>query len=159
MQKPIKYARAAPTMQELAAEEALNEREDNSNESETVEQAANGPEDESFKKRYGDLRRHMQKTTEAKDKAAFIEYEKSIAEKPGGPKVAITKAQDDRITQIQQESQDSGGGYETSPTSNQEDNVSVSSSDFSGFYNKGGLAGKKKTPKPKKMKRGGLASR
>ena len=25
MQKPIKYARAAPTMQELAAEEALNE--------------------------------------------------------------------------------------------------------------------------------------
>ena len=26
-------------------------------------------------------------------------------------------------------------------------------------YNKGGLAGKKKTPKPKKMKRGGLASR
>ena len=27
------------------------------------------------------------------------------------------------------------------------------------MYNKGGLAGKKKTPKPKKMKRGGLASR
>ena len=40
-----------------------------------------------------------------------------------------------------------GGGYD------------VSESDFSGFYKQGGLAGKKKTPKPKKMKRGGLASR
>ena len=104
-------------------------------------------------------RQDLRDETEKRDMAAFVEYEKSIAEKPGGPKVEITKAQDDRITQIQQESQDSGGGYETSPTSNQEDNVSVSSSDFSGFYNKGGLAGKKKTPKPKKMKRGGLASR
>ena len=49
---------------------------------------------------------------------------------------------------------DTSGGPETSGGE-----VSVSDSDFSGFYNKGGLAGKKKTPKPKKMKRGGLASR
>jgi len=45
-----------------------------------------------------------------------------------------------------QSSSTSGGGY--------------SDSDFSGFYNQGGLAGKKKPkPKTKKMKRGGLASR
>jgi len=68
MQKPIRYQRAEPTMQELAADEALKEREGTTEDSETVEQAASGPEDESFKKRYGDLRRHMQKTTEAKDK-------------------------------------------------------------------------------------------
>ncbi len=68
MQKPVRYQRAEPTMQELAAEEALKEREGTPEDSETVEQTANGAEDESFKKRYGDLRRHMQKTTEAKDK-------------------------------------------------------------------------------------------
>jgi hypothetical protein len=68
MQKPVRYQRAEPTMQELAADEALKEREGTTEDSETVEQAASGPEDESFKKRYGDLRRHMQKTTEAKDK-------------------------------------------------------------------------------------------
>ncbi len=68
MQKPVRYQRAEPTMQELAADEALKEREGTTENSETVEQAASGPEDESFKKRYGDLRRHMQKTTEAKDK-------------------------------------------------------------------------------------------
>ena len=48
--------------------------------------------------------------------------------------------------------------YSTSPTSNESDNVSVTSDDFSGFYNKGGLLNKRKI-KPKKMKRGGLASR
>ena len=48
--------------------------------------------------------------------------------------------------------------YSSSPTSNQSDDVSVTSDDFSGFYNQGGLLGKKKL-KPKKMKRGGLASR
>jgi len=48
---------------------------------------------------------------------------------------------------------DTSGGPETSGGE-----VSVSDSDFSGFYNKGGLAGKKKS-KPKKMKLGGLASR
>lgn len=68
MQKPVRYQRAEPTMQELAADEALKEREGTTEDSETVEQTASGPEDESFKKRYGDLRRHMQKTTEAKDK-------------------------------------------------------------------------------------------
>jgi len=68
MQKPIRYQRAEPTMQELAAEEALKERERTPEDSETVKQTANGAEDESLKKRYGDLRRHMQKTTEAKDK-------------------------------------------------------------------------------------------
>ena len=68
MQKPVRYQRAEPTMQELAADEAIKEREGTTENSETVEQAASGPEDESFKKRYGDLRRHMQKTTEAKDK-------------------------------------------------------------------------------------------
>lgn len=68
MQKPVRYQRAEPTMQELAADEALKEREGTTEDSETVEQATSGPEDESFKKRYGDLRRHMQKTTEAKDK-------------------------------------------------------------------------------------------
>lgn len=68
MQKPVRYQRAEPTMQELAADEALKEREGTTKDSETSEQAASGPEDESFKKRYGDLRRHMQKTTEAKDK-------------------------------------------------------------------------------------------
>ena len=66
----------------------------------------------------------------------------------------VTFIDDEVITRIQEEQQsqnddnnNTGGGY------------SVSDSDFSGFYNQGGLAGKKKTPKPKKMKRGGLASR
>ena len=68
MQKPVRYQRAEPTMQELAADEALKEREGTTEDLETVEQTASGPEDESFKKRYGDLRRHMKKTTEAKDK-------------------------------------------------------------------------------------------
>ena len=82
-----------------------------------------------------------------KERAALAEYEQSIKDK------AITAAEDRRITQIQQESQDSDGGYDTGG------GYSVSDSDFSGFYNQGGLAGKKKTPKPKKMKQGGLASR
>jgi len=84
----------------------------------------------------------------AKEKAALDSYEKSIKDK-----ATITAADDRRITQIQQESQDSDSGYDTGG------GYSVSESDFSGFYNQGGLAGKKKTPKPKKMKQGGLASR
>ena len=54
MQKPVRYQRAEPTMQELAADEALKEREGTTEDLETVEQTASGPEDESFKKRYGD---------------------------------------------------------------------------------------------------------
>ena len=68
MQKPIRYQRAEPTMQDLAAEEEIKLRNSQSEDSEELEQTSSGPEDESFKKRYGDLRRHMQKTTEAKDK-------------------------------------------------------------------------------------------
>ena len=68
MQKPIRYQRAEPTMQDLAAEEEIKLRNSQSEDSEGLEQPSSGPEDESFKKRYGDLRRHMQKTTEAKDK-------------------------------------------------------------------------------------------
>ena len=68
MQKPIRYQRAEPTMQDLAAEEEIKLRNGQSEDSEELEQPSSGPEDESFKKRYGDLRRHMQKTTEAKDK-------------------------------------------------------------------------------------------
>ena len=68
MQKPIRYQRAEPTMQDLAAEEEIKLRNGQSEDSEELEQSSSGPEDESFKKRYGDLRRHMQKTTEAKDK-------------------------------------------------------------------------------------------
>ena len=69
MQKPQRYKRAEPTMQELAAEEELKAREASTEDTnEEIEEQAKGPEDESFKKRYGDLRRHMQKTTEAKDK-------------------------------------------------------------------------------------------
>ena len=68
MQKPIRYQRAEPTMQDLAAEEEIKLRNGQSEDSEGLEQPSSGPEDESFKKRYGDLRRHMQKTTEAKDK-------------------------------------------------------------------------------------------
>ena len=68
MQKPIRYQRAEPTMQDLAAEEEIKLRNGQSEDLEGLEQPSSGPEDESFKKRYGDLRRHMQKTTEAKDK-------------------------------------------------------------------------------------------
>jgi len=54
---------------------------------------------------------------------------------------------------------------EPSYDSSYSDTGSYSDTSFEGsyedddMYNKGGLAGKKKTPKPKKMKRGGLASR
>ena len=68
-----------------------------------------------------------------------------------------------RITSLRRQQQDSNNNdnndsFSSSPTSNQSDDVSVTSDDFSGFYNKGGLLGKKKS-KTKKMKRGGLASR
>jgi len=46
------------------------------------------------------------------------------------------------------------GGYDSG-----QDTSSEGSYEDDDMYNKGGLAGKKKTPKPKKMKRGGLASR
>ena len=103
-------------------------------------------------------------------------YEESIANKKDGP----DRIDDAIATAIQfkeQEDLDSGktkptdqGVYSyTDPGTSDDDTsggpetsggeVSVSDSDFSGFYNKGGLAGKKKTPKSKKMKRGGLASR
>ena len=66
MKKPTRYARTEPTAQELAAEEALKAREEVSEtEEDSVEPTS--AEEQSFKKRYGDLRRHMQKTTEGKD--------------------------------------------------------------------------------------------
>ncbi len=66
MKKPTRYARTEPTAQELAAEEALKAREEVSEtEEDSVEPTS--VEEQSFKKRYGDLRRHMQKTTEDKD--------------------------------------------------------------------------------------------
>ena len=68
MKKPTRYARTEPTAQELAAEEALKAREETSPEENTQEVEPEGAEEQSFKKRYGDLRRHMQKTTEDKDK-------------------------------------------------------------------------------------------
>ena len=68
MKKPTRYARTEPTAQELAAEEALKAREEASTEENTQEVEPEGAEEKSFKKRYGDLRRHMQKTTEDKDK-------------------------------------------------------------------------------------------
>ena len=68
MKKPTRYARTEPTAQELAAEEALKAREETSTEEITEEVEPEGAEEQSFKKRYGDLRRHMQKTTEDKDK-------------------------------------------------------------------------------------------
>ena len=68
MKKPTRYARTEPTAQELAAEEALKAREESSTEENTQEVEPEGAEEQSFKKRYGDLRRHMQKTTEDKDK-------------------------------------------------------------------------------------------
>jgi len=64
MKKPVRYSRAEPTMQELAAEEAVKERE--SSTEEFSEEPAN-PEEASFKKRYGDLRRHAQKVADEKD--------------------------------------------------------------------------------------------
>ena len=92
-------------------------------------------------------RQDKERAAKAKEKAALDSYEKSIKDK------AITAADDRRITQIQQESQNSDSGYDTGG------GYSVSDSDFSGF-NIGGLAGKKKPkPKTKKMKQGGLASR
>jgi LPS O-antigen subunit length determinant protein (WzzB/FepE family) len=68
MKKPTRYARTEPTAQELAAEEALKAREETSPEENTEGVEPEGAEEQSFKKRYGDLRRHMQKTTEDKDK-------------------------------------------------------------------------------------------
>ena len=68
MKNPTRYARTEPTAQELAAEEALKAREETSPEENTQEVEPEGAEEQSFKKRYGDLRRHMQKTTEDKDK-------------------------------------------------------------------------------------------
>ena len=68
MKKPTRYARTEPTAQELAAEEELKAREETSPEENTQEVEPEGAEEQSFKKRYGDLRRHMQKTTEDKDK-------------------------------------------------------------------------------------------
>ena len=66
MKKPTRYARTEPTAQEVAAEEALKAREEVSEtEEDSVEPTS--VEEQSFKKRYGDLRRHMQKTTEDKD--------------------------------------------------------------------------------------------
>ena len=68
MKKPTRYARTEPTAQELAAEEELKAREETSTEENTQEVEPEGAEEQSFKKRYGDLRRHMQKTTEDRDK-------------------------------------------------------------------------------------------
>ena len=68
MKKPTRYARTEPTAQEVAAEEALKAREETSPEENTQEVEPEGAEEQSFKKRYGDLRRHMQKTTEDRDK-------------------------------------------------------------------------------------------
>jgi len=68
MKKPTRYKRAEPTAQDLAAEEALKAREETSPEENTEEVEPEGAEEKSFKKRYGDLRRHMQATTEGKDK-------------------------------------------------------------------------------------------
>ena len=66
MKKPTRYARTEPTAQEVAAEEALKAREEVSEtEEDSVEPTS--AEEQSFKKRYGDLRRHMQKATEDKD--------------------------------------------------------------------------------------------
>ena len=73
MKKPTRYARTEPTAQEVAAEEALKAREEVSEtEEDSVEPTS--VEEQSFKKRYGDLRRHMQKTTEDKDIEMAYEY-------------------------------------------------------------------------------------
>jgi hypothetical protein len=69
MKKPTRYKRLDPTAQELAAEEELKAREEaNGLATEEVEEVAATPEEESFKKRYGDLRRHSQKQADDKDK-------------------------------------------------------------------------------------------
>ena len=69
MKKPTRYKRLDPTAQELAAEEELKAREEaNGLATEEVEEVATTPEEESFKKRYGDLRRHAQKQADDKDK-------------------------------------------------------------------------------------------
>ena len=69
MKKPTRYKRLDPTTQELAAEEELKAREEaNGLATEEVEEVAATPEEESFKKRYGDLRRHAQKQADDKDK-------------------------------------------------------------------------------------------
>ena len=64
---------------------------------------------------------------------------------------------------VNSQSDDPSGGFSESYDSpSGETSVSESgygSSGGAGDFNVGGLAGKKKTPKPKKMKRGGLASR
>ncbi len=67
MKKPVRYKRAEPTMQELAAEEELKAREGSTEETteEATEEPANA-EEASFKKRYGDLRRHAQKVADEK---------------------------------------------------------------------------------------------
>ena len=69
MKKPTRYKRLDPTAQELAAEEELKAREEaNGLATKEVEEVATTPEEESFKKRYGDLRRHAQKQADDKDK-------------------------------------------------------------------------------------------
>ena len=70
MKKPTRYKRLDPTAQELAAEEELKTREESNGlaATEEVEEVAATPEEESFKKRYGDLRRHSQKQADDKDK-------------------------------------------------------------------------------------------
>jgi len=80
MKKPVRYSRAEPTMQELAAEEAVKEREgstEETNESITDEPA--NAEEASFKKRYGDLRRHAQKVSDEKD-AELTKIKKQLSE-------------------------------------------------------------------------------
>ena len=69
MKKPTRYKRLEPTAQELAAKEELKSREESdASNTEAGEQEPEGAEEQSFKKRYGDLRRHLQKTTDDKDK-------------------------------------------------------------------------------------------
>lgn len=80
MKKPTRYKRLDPTAQELAAEEELKAREEASTQTEeTSDVVAEGAEEQSFKKRYGDLRRHMQKTTESKDKELHVLKEQLTA--------------------------------------------------------------------------------
>ena len=80
MKKPVRYKRAEPTMQELAAEEELKAREGSTEETteEVTEEPANA-EEASFKKRYGDLRRHAQKVADEKD-AELEKVKKQLAE-------------------------------------------------------------------------------
>ena len=80
MKKPVRYKRAEPTMQELAAEEELKTREGSKEETteEVTEEPANA-EEASFKKRYGDLRRHAQKVADEKD-AELEKVKKQLAE-------------------------------------------------------------------------------